>query len=174
LTTEVQPLSKSASLFGLGINADVALSYLFNRSGQSGAFLGRGDITFDDPLKLGAKIGLAEDAIEYKLGLGALIGNDINGNSIKSIPLFADAVLYLREGSLFGQDPFLGAGLNYNLLGSGSQIGGLGGQYYGGCLVNLGLPFGKTAIIIGYNVNRVNTLRSAEGVTLSVMQPLTL
>jgi hypothetical protein len=175
--TEVDTLKEEPGLFGWGINTDLNGSYLINRTGQQG-LLGvlavGGDIIFDDPLAIGSRIGLAEDAVEYKAGLGLAFGNDINNNPIFSLGLSTDAVLYLKEGSLFGLDPFVGAGLNLNLVGTDSKIGGLGGQLYGGILADLGLGAGKTGFSIGYNSIKVADSRLAEGLFFSVTQPIKL
>lgn len=175
-TYEIEYKEASKGLFGWGLNADLGALYLLNSRGQTGllgVLGGRADIIFSDPLKLGAKIGLAEDALEYKAGLGLIYGNDTSNNSIKSLPLLADATLYLKEGSFFGLDPYVSAGLNLNLFGSGSQSGGLGWQFSGGVLVDFGLG-NKTAISLGFNSFRVSNLRLAEGLALTISQPLRL
>jgi len=174
---EAEQLKGPAGLFGWGVNAAVGGSYLMNRVGQQG-LLGlltiRGDMVFEDPLMLGAKIGLAEDAVEYKLGVGLAFGNDLNNNPIKSIPFFADSVVYLKERSLFGLDPYVGAGLAFNLYGTGQRSGGIGLQLYGGILCDFGLGSGKTGIALGYGSLKVDPDRVAEGLFISVTQPLTL
>lgn len=175
--SEVDTLKDNPGLFGWGINTDLSGSYLINRTGQQGLLgvlaLG-GDIIFDDPFAIGSRIGLAEDAVEYKAGLGLAFGNDTNNNPTFSIGLSTDAVLYLKEGSLFGLDPFIGAGLNLNILGTDGKMGGMGGQLYGGILADLGLGAGKTGFSIGYNSIKVADARLAEGLFFSVTQPIKL
>ena len=163
---------ESKGLFGWGINTDIGGSFLFNNNG--GLFGARGNIIFSDPLKMGAAIGLAEDAFEYKLGLGAVAGKDGNNNLLRSLPLYADTTLYLKEGSLFGLDPFIGAGLNLNLYGSDQKSGGLGGEFYGGILADFGFEAGKTAFTLGYGSNKVEGGLYTEGVYLLVSQPFKL
>ncbi len=170
-------LEKNSGLFGWGINTDVGGLYLYNRTGQEGLLgvLGaRGNLVFEDPMQLGSRIGLAEDAFEYKLGLGLTLGNDTNNEPIFSIPLFTEMVVYLKEGSLFGLDPFVGAGVNFNIFGTDSTMGGMGTQIFGGILADFGLESGKTALSLGYNTINVGSLRSAQGLTFSVAQPLIL
>jgi hypothetical protein len=152
-------------IFGWGWNADAGAKLLFG----SILLAGRGDLVFSDPLLLGEKIGLAEDAVEYKLGTVLVISD-----KIKSIPLFADSVVYLKEGSFFGQDPYIGAGLILNILGSGSVMGGLGGQIYGGVLSDFGFKSGKTGITVGYASYKVGSALSDSGCFISICQPLKL
>jgi len=174
---EVETPKPEKGLFGWGINTDCSTLYLLNRTGQTGllgVIAGRGDIIFSDPLLLGSKIGLAEDAVEYKVGLGLAYGNDISNSTIYSIPLFIDAVVYLKEGTFFGTDPYLGAGINYNLYGSGRVTGGSGSQIYAGTLIDFGFESGKTGINLGYNAIRAGSIRAAEGITISASQPFVL
>ncbi|MFH1577357.1 MAG: hypothetical protein ABID35_07420, partial [Candidatus Margulisiibacteriota bacterium] len=66
-TWEVQTIEKDKGLLGWGLNTDLTGTLL---SGN-GSLIGlAGNIIFSDPWLLGEKIGLAEDAVEYKLGLG--------------------------------------------------------------------------------------------------------
>jgi len=123
---------------------------------------------------MGEKIGLAEDAVEYKLGLGYAFGNDSNNNQLRSIPLFADAVIYLKENSLFGMDPYVGAGCNFNLYGTGQKSGGMGAQFYSGVLADFGFSSGKTALALGYSSYRVEGSGSTGGFAFTVTQPLKL
>ncbi|MFH1387212.1 MAG: hypothetical protein ABIH50_06070 [bacterium] len=151
-------------MFGWGVNADLGAKIL------SGSLLlgARGDLIFTDPLLLGEKIGLAEDAVEYKLGLGFAFSD-----KLKTVPLFADAVVYLKEGSLFGLDPFIGAGLIFNLYGTGKISGGLGSQLYLGILADLGWE-SRTAFSLGCATYKVGDNLTDSGVFLSVSQPIKL
>lgn len=166
--TEINPLKEDKGLFGWGINTDWGLGYL---AGNSVLAL-QTNVVFSDPLKLGEKIGLAEDALEYKVGLGFGSGNDKDNKAFKSIFMGADAVLYLKEGSFFGQDPLLGAGLNYNLYGTGKTSGGLGFNAYAGMLFDFGLGSGKTAISLGYKNLKVAENFNAPGIFFAVSQPI--
>ena len=153
-----------AGLLGWGQNADIKGKLLF------GSLLAsvRGDIIFADPLLLGEKIGLAEDAVEYKVGLGFVLAD-----TFKSIPLYADAVVYLKEGSLFGLDPYVGTGLIFNLYGTGKVTGGLGGQIYLGILADLGFD-SRTGLSIGYGTYKVGNNISDSGIQISMVQPFKL
>jgi hypothetical protein len=71
-------------------------------------------------------------------------------------------------------DPFLGLGLNYNLYGTDQRFGGMGKQLYAGVLVDFGSDIGKTAIGIGYSAIKVDAIRLAEGIAVSISQPLLL
>jgi hypothetical protein len=161
---EVRTPEKSKGLFGWGLNSALSAKALYGS-----LLLGvRGDIIFSDPLFLGEKIGLAEDAVEYKLGLGFALSD-----KLKTIPLFADVNVYLKEGSLFGLDPYLGAGLICNIYGTGRVSGGLGGQLYLGLLANLGFE-SRTGISLGYATYKVGENLSDSGIYLSICQPLKL
>jgi hypothetical protein len=150
-------------LFGWGLNTDLAGKLL------AGSVLAgvRGDLIFADPFKSGEKFGLAEDAIEYKVGLGYVMSDKLN-----SLPLFADTVVYLKEGTLFGMNPYFGVGLIYNLIGSGIS-GGLGGQIYLGVLANLGFE-SETGFALGYANYNVGDRLSDRGIFFSVAQPIKL
>jgi len=161
---EIKVTEEDKGLFGWGLNTDIDGKLLFG----SILFGARGDFVFSDPLLIGEKIGLAEDAVEYKVGLGLAISD-----KLKTIPLFADAVVYLKEGSLFGMDPYLGTGLILNLYGTGKVSGGLGGQLYLGILADLGLD-SKTGFSLGYGSHQVGNDLSDSGIFFNVAQPLRL
>jgi hypothetical protein len=159
---EIKTPKENRGLFGWGLNTDIGANVLSGNGSLVGI---RGDIVFSDPLKFGEKFGLAEDAVEYKLGLG--FGS--SGNSF-TIPMLAEATAYLKEGSLFGLDPFVGTGLIYNL--AGTQGGGLGGQIYLGFLNDFGFGSGKTGISLGYATYNIGTALSVNGIQLTVSQPI--
>jgi len=163
-------------IFGWNTRADVNGSYAYT-SGQNGFFglLGGGaNIIFADPAQLGSKIGLAEDALEYKAGLGLFVGQDKNDLNMFSLPLVADATLYLKEGSLFGLDPFVGAGINLNLIGTDSTFGGLGYNLYTGWLADLGWGTGPTEFKVGYRSLKVGDIRTSDGIVFGIGQPIKL
>ncbi|MFH1684559.1 MAG: hypothetical protein ABIA67_06730 [Candidatus Margulisiibacteriota bacterium] len=163
-TYDVTTIEKDKGLLGWGLNADIGGKLLFG-SLMAGV---RGDVIFADPLMLGEKIGLAEDAVEYKVGLGFALTD-----TLKTVPLYADAIVYLKEGSLFGMDPYVGAGLNYNLYGTGKVSGGLGGQLSLGVLADFGLG-SRTEIALGYGTHKVGDNLSVSGLTISLSQPIRL
>ncbi|MEE8637820.1 MAG: hypothetical protein V3T21_02130, partial [Candidatus Margulisiibacteriota bacterium] len=163
-TFEVQLPQEDKGLFGWGLNTDLGGKLLFGS-----LVLGvRGDMIFDDPLLLGEKIGLAEDAVEYKIGLGFVLSD-----KFKSIPLYTEAVVYLKEGSLFGLDPFVGAGLILNLYGTGSVSGGMGGQVNLGFLADFGFE-SRTQVALGYGTYKIGSNISESGIQLSIAQPIKL
>jgi hypothetical protein len=161
---EVETIEENNGIFGWGINSSVGGKLLY------GSILAgvRGDLVFADPLLLGEKLGLAEDAVEYKVGTGFVISD-----KLKSIPLFMDAVVYLKEGSLFGMDSYVGTGLIFNLYGTGQQSGGLGGQIYLGFLADFGFEE-RTGINVGYASYNVGSNISDKGIYVSLSQPLKL
>lgn len=163
-TYEVQTLEEDKGIFGWGINSNVSGKLLY------GSILAgiRGDLVFADPLLLGEKFGLAEDAFEYKVGTGFVISD-----KLKSIPLFMDAVVYLKEGSLLGMDSYVGTGIIFNLYGTGQQSGGLGGQIYLGFLADFGFEE-RTGINVGYASYNVGSSISDSGIYISLSQPIKL
>jgi len=172
----IETQKQDKGLLGWNSRADVSGLYLLN-SGQKGllGLIGAGaNLIIDDPAKIGANLGLAEDALEYRVGTGLYLGQDKNDQSMFSIPLKADATLYLKEGSLFGLDPFIGTGINFNLLGTDTTIGGMGGEIFGGVLANLGWGTGPAEIIVSYGSKRVGSIRDAEGLGFSLAQPIKL
>ncbi len=176
-TFEIQAVIEDKGIFGWGLNSNVNAGYLYNTPGQRGflgIIAGRLNLVIDDPLKVGSGIGLAEDALQYNVGLGLAFGNDSNESTFNSIPLFADAVLYLKEGSFLNGDPFIGFGLNMNLYGSGQKSGGVGSQFYYGLLYDMGFPSGKTGLVIGAQSFKIADTHSASGIYFSILQPLVL
>jgi len=168
--------SANNGIFGLNTRADVNGSYAYT-SGQNGflGLLGGGaNIIFADPAQLGSKIGLADDALEYKVGLGAYVGQDKNDLNMFSLPLIADATLYLKEGSFFGLDPFIGTGINLNLIGTNSTFGGLGYNLYTGMLADLGWGTGPTEFKVGYRSIKVGDIRTSDGIIFGIGQPIKL
>ncbi|MBI5400323.1 hypothetical protein HZB07_06970 [Candidatus Saganbacteria bacterium] len=163
-TFEVRLPQTNKGVFGWGLNTDLTGKLLLG----SILLSARGDVIFSDPLKLGEKMGLAEDAVEYKVGLGVAMSD-----KLKTIPLFADMTLYLKEGSLFGLDPMVGAGLIFNLYGTGRVSGGLGGQFYVGILNDFGFA-DKTLITLGYGTYNVGGSLSDSGLQIAISQPLKL
>ncbi len=163
-------------IFGLNTRADINGSYAY-ASGQKGflGLLGGGaNIIFADPALFGSKLGLAEDALEHKVGLGAYVGQDKNDLNMFSIPLIADVTLYLKEGSFFGLDPFVGAGLNLNLIGTNSTFGGMGYNLYTGMLADLGWAAGPTEFKVGYRSIKVGDIRTSDGIIFGIGQPIKL
>ncbi|MFA5839886.1 MAG: hypothetical protein WC890_04430 [Candidatus Margulisiibacteriota bacterium] len=174
--TEVKLPGKKKGLLGWSQNADFGAAYQLcsGQQGLLGLIGARGDFVFDDPWQLGGKVGLAQDAVQYKAGIGLYFGNDSNNNPISTIPLFGEAIIYLPENCFFGYDPYFNVGLNFNLYGTNQTFGGIGSQFGAGILVDSGLGLEKTAIGIGFNSFNVGSIRSASGISLSFSQPIIL
>ena len=160
----------SKGIFGRGINTDLAGSVIFGA--RTTVFCAIAKLTLNDPLFIGAKLGLADDAVEYKIGGGLAYGNDSGSQAFYSFPIVAEAVMYLKENSLFGLDPYIGGGFNLNIIGTDTIFSGLGYQLFGGVLLDLGSELGRTGISIGYQSIRVGTIRFSEGLTLSISHPI--
>ena len=168
---------REKGLFGRSLDARLSGLYLYNRTGQQGLFgLVGGACTFilRDPYQLGKYLGLAEDALEYEIGPGLVLGNGINSQAFFSLPLNLGATLYLKENSLWGGTPFISLKMAFNLFGTENKIGGLGFQLYGGTENDLGLFGEKTGLIVGWGSYRITDSLFAEGLILSVSQPVRL
>jgi hypothetical protein len=172
-TAEFKALEKERGLFGRDMNCNLFASYIFQNS-LNGIGTAGLKAVFADPNHYGEKLGLAEDALEYKVGLGVALGYDIDSRLTFSIPLITEAALYFKEGSLLGMDPFVAAGLNLNLLGTDFKFGGLGLQLYGGVMKDLGWFGGKSGIAIGYNRMLVEGSRLVQGYYIGVIHPIRL
>lgn len=176
-TSEFTSLGENRGYFGWQCQSELTGLYLLNRSGQHGLFGLLGgliNIKFADPYYLGRNLGLAQDALEFKAGGGIIIGYDVDDRPLLSIPCQLETTLYLKEGSFYELDPFLGGGLNFNLLGTDWQFGGLGIRLYAGVLTKLGPKKEKIALSIGYSNYRITDNRLAEGYFIAISQPLTL
>jgi hypothetical protein len=98
----------------------------------------------------------------------------LDNRPLLSIPCQLESTLYLKEGSFYELDPFIGGGLNFNLLGTDWQFGGLGVKLYTGVLTKYGPGNDKIALSIGYTSYRITDNRLAEGFFISISQPLLL
>ncbi|OGC04681.1 hypothetical protein A2276_01735 [candidate division WOR-1 bacterium RIFOXYA12_FULL_43_27] len=162
----------SSGLFGWGLNTDINVGYLMNKS----ILFGRGNIVLPDPLGLGSIVGLSADSVKYKLGLGVFSGNDTNDVSFKGIPIYLDGVINLPADLLGGIKSYLSGGINYLVYRSGQTSGSIGGQVAFGIAGNIGLG-SDTCLELGYSILRTGdskTPRSAKGLTISVGQAITL
>jgi hypothetical protein len=174
---EYQPYEREKGLFHRSLDARLSGFYLLNRAGQQGLFglIGGGcDLIFPDPNKLGSLVGLAEDALEYKVGLGLALGNGLNNQALWSLPLDLGATLYLREKSFYGLTPFVGTSLALNLFGTDNRSGGLGFQLYAGVENDPAKPGGRTGLTVGYGSYRITDGLFAEGLFFSLSQPIRL
>ena len=169
--------TEDAGYFSWHQNAELSGFYMLNRSrwlGMFGVLGGLVNLSFSDPWYLGSKFGLAQDAVEFKAGSGLIIGFDVNNRPYFSIPGQVEATVYLKEGSFFDLDPFIGAGLNMNILGTDLQIGGLGIKLYCGVLKEMWPSGNKVALSIGYGGYQINNARNIEGLYLQISQPVRL
>lgn len=158
-----------AGLFGLGLNCDIAGLYINTGKGQLGGGLGlKGDLILDDPLALGAMVGLSASSVKYKLGLGYVQG----GGGLKAVPLYLGGIIML-PGDLMGAQLYLDGGLNYVVTGNNSKSGNIGGDASIGILADLGLGLGKTGFLLGYSVVRSNN-HTDKGLSFTVSQPFVL
>jgi hypothetical protein len=164
----VRPAPAPTGMFGWGLNTDVALGYI---SGKS-VVVGRADLILDDPLALGSMLGLSARAINYRIGIGAASGNDINDVSMKAIPVFVDAILNLPADWMGGIESYVGGGLNYTVYGTGQKTGTYGGAVFAGVAGDLGLG-GKSFVEVGYSAIRPDK-RSGKGVGISFGQQIML
>jgi len=161
----------SAGLFGWGLNTDAQIGYL---AGQS-AITGRADIILDDPMAIGSMLGLKSDSVKWKLGLGALNGNDSSNKSMKAITVAFDGVLMLPADWFGGVSTYVGGGLNYDVYGTGGKSGSLGGQGYVGVMGDIGMGMSPSYAQLGYGIVRsTNASRSAKGLTIEIGQTIKL
>jgi hypothetical protein len=167
--SEFPVLKDNPGLFRWRCPAELNANYLlFSTVG------GSLDLKFDDPWQFGRRLGLAEDALEYSLGLGLTLGFDDGGRSFFSFPLECGARLYLPEGSLWGADPFCGLALDLNLLGTGGQTGGTGLKLYGGLRQDRGQPLGRLDLAFGVGSQRVGDARAINTFFLTLGRPIVL
>lgn len=170
-TQEYPVLPAEHKLFGLGYKGELAgLCQLNSASGQSlinlwGAVL---NVRFADPWSLGRQLGLAEDALEFRLGSGLVVANNSTSGQQLTLPLLAAARLYLKESSLWGLNPFVGLGVNLNFEGFPTNFG------RAGALVQAGVVHGRLEFSIGYNSYRASSDNYAEGFLFTVGQPFGL
>ncbi|OGC09127.1 hypothetical protein A3F86_01465 [candidate division WOR-1 bacterium RIFCSPLOWO2_12_FULL_45_9] len=153
---EFEVPGQETGIYKWGIDSDASASLLLSSAMVLG---GRFNILLPDPWQLGTQIGLAEDALEFKTGLGLAIGQT------SALPLFAEAVLYLKEKSFYNLDPYVGVGLNYTSK--------LGSQIFAGVLYDLGIYSGQLGIEAGYQTINLAATQS-QGFFLSVIRPIRL
>ncbi len=172
------PTSKAeAGLFGWQKDCELSAYYLLNHRDQYGLFgllAGGLDLKFNDPWLLAGHFGLAEDALEYRLGLGTALGYGDRNLVLASVFCDPSATLYLKEGSLWDGDPFVGLGINVNLLGTDWAVGGSALKIYCGLDKDFGLFDGKTELLAGYGGYRTGNARYAEGFFFSAGVPVRL
>ena len=150
-----RPAAVSAGLFGWGLNTGYTVGYLMGNS----VIVGRGDIILADPIGIGPMVGLADDAVAWKLGLGGAMGKDINDVEKKAIPLFIDGIINIPADVMGGVESYVGGGLNYVVYGSGKEAGSYGGQIYYGIQGDIGLG-GDSYAELAYSIIRSGSIDS--------------
>lgn len=145
-----RPAAAPTGLFGMGLNTGYTVGYLMGNS----VIVARGDLILGDAMGIGPMLGMSEDAVEWKIGLGgALASKDINDNERKAIPLFIDGVLNIPADVMGGVESYVGGGVNYVLYGSGKETGSYGGQVYYGIQGDIGLG-GDSYAELAYSIIR--------------------
>jgi len=160
-----------AGLFGMGLNSCISAGYIMGKS----TMVGRGDLILSDVLGIGSMLGMGENAVNWRVGLGGASGNDISDKSIKAIPVFFDGILNLPADMMGGIESYVGAGVNYTVYGTDRKTGTYGVQAFVGVQGDLGLG-GKSFAEVGYSAIRCGdpNKRSAKGVSVSVGQQIML
>ena len=166
-----RPAPAPSGMLGMGLNSSAALGYIMGKS----TMVGRADLILDDPMELGAMLGLSARAINYRIGLGGATGNDVNDNTIKAIPMFVDGILNLPTDMMGGIESYVGGGLNYVLYGTDQKVGTYGAQLFAGVKGDLGLG-GKSFAELNYMAIRCGDTnkRSAKGIGVSFGQQILL
>lgn len=139
----------SAGLFGMGLQTGVTVGYIAGNS----VIVARGDLILGDALGIGPMLGLSDDAVAWKIGLGGAMGNDINDVEKKAIPLFLDGIIKIPADMMGGIESYVGGGLNYVIYGSEKKSGSYGGQIYYGIAGDVGLG-GTSYAELAYSIIR--------------------
>jgi hypothetical protein len=139
----------TAGLFGMGLNTGATLGYIAGNS----VIVARGDLILSDAMGIGPMLGLSEDAVAWKVGLGYGQGKDINDNEKKVIPLFIDGVLNIPADVMGGVESYVGGGVNYVLYGTEQMSGSYGAQICYGIQGDIGMG-GKSYAELAYSIIR--------------------
>jgi len=168
----VRPTTSYAGWFGWGLDTGVTGGYVAGNS----VIVVRGDLLLGDGLQLGPWLGLSEDTIEWKIGLGAALGTDTAGTAARAVPLFVDGIINLPADWMFGIENYVGGGVNYVLYGTGRAGGSYGGQVSYGLQGDVGLG-GISYAEIGYSIIRsgaITTPYSMRGIGVNFGTEITL
>ena len=170
---EVAP-PPAAGLFGWGIKTSADIGYIFGDQDTS-SLLADGAIVLSDPMAIGSMIGLAEDAINYKIGLGLTYGDDRNGNTFNALLITGDGILNLPEEALGGIKSYVGGQVNYPIYKTEDRPEGkIGALLYFGVKGDIGLGLGGDSYAeLGYGAIRREGF-STKGIELKVGQELLL
>ena len=144
-----RPAAAPAGLFGWGLNTGYTVGYLAGNS----VIVARGDMILSDAMGIGPMLGLSEDSVMWKLGLGGAMGKDINDNEKKAIPLFIDGIINIPAEVMGGVESYVGGGVNYVVYGSEKMGGSYGGQIYYGIQGDVGLG-GTSYAELAYSIIR--------------------
>jgi len=147
-----RPAPAGMGLLGMGINTGYSVGYLMGNS----VVTVRGDIILNDAMGIGPMLGMSEDAVQWKIGMAAAMGKDINDVEKKALPIVIDGVLNLPADVMGGVESYIGGGVNYVLYGSEQLGGSYGGQVYYGIQGDVGLG-GKSFAELGYSIIRSGT-----------------
>ncbi|MFC1568376.1 hypothetical protein ACFL37_01600 [Candidatus Margulisiibacteriota bacterium] len=169
-----RPAQQSAGMMGMGLNTGYSVGYLMGNS----VIVARGDMILGDALGIGPMMGLSDDAVAWKIGLGGAMGKDVNDVEKKAIPLFVDGVLNLPADMMGGIESYVGGGVNYVIYGSEKASGSYGGQVYYGIKGDVGLG-GDSYVELAYSIIRsgpdaVNEPYSMKGIGINVGTELVL
>jgi len=171
ISNEADPLAQPKGWFNWGRNGEINSAAMIG----NGWYLTAGSaLAFEDPWRLGEKLGLAEDAIVYKAGLTFGFGNTPGKVFFSLLQGVGETTVYLREGSLFGLDPFIGAAFMLNISGTDNSSGGLGLRLFGGAAMDLAFGLGRAEVAAGYETDRSGRTHAAEGLFFAVRKPIRL
>ncbi|MFA4844022.1 MAG: hypothetical protein WC632_03625 [Candidatus Margulisiibacteriota bacterium] len=171
ISNEADPLAQPKGLFNWGRNGEINSAAMLG----NGWYLTAGSaLAFEDPWRLGEKFGLAEDSIVYKAGLTFGFGNTPGKVFFSLLQGVGETTVYLKEGSLFGLDPFIGAAFMLNLSGTDNSSGGLGWRLFGGAAMDLAFGLGRAEVAAGYETDRSGRTHAAEGLFFAVRKPIRL
>jgi len=164
------PKPAASGLFGMGLKTSADIGYLTG-AGSTASILGGGSIILDDPMAIGSMIGLADDAVNYKLGLGLTYGKDQGDSTFNAVLITFDTVLNLPEDMMGGVASYAGVQVNYPVYKS-DVSGVIGGLVYGGLKGDVGLG-GDSYVEVGYGAVR-RTGQSSKGIDIKFGQEILL
>jgi len=167
----VQPApAPSAGMFGWGLLTSADVGYITGDS-KTASILAGGSLVFDDPMAIGAMLGLSADAVNYKVGLGLTYGKDRNDNTFNAILVTADGILNIPAEVMGGVASYVGAQVNYPVYKS-DVTGAIGGLLYVGIKGDVGLG-GDSYAEVGYGAIRRDGF-STKGIDIKFGQEILL
>jgi hypothetical protein len=160
----------AAGLFGWGLLTSADIGYITGDS-KTASILAGGSLVFDDPLAIGAMLGLSADAVNYKVGLGLTYGKDRNDNTFNAILITADGILNFPAEMMGGVASYVGAQLNYPVYKT-DVAGTYGALLYVGIKGDVGLG-GLSYAELGYGAIRREGF-STKGIDIKFGQEILL